>query len=68
MVESLFQVCYDLSSEKTMKREIDSLLECAGELNCKNLKIITMAENRTIDKGSYQIEVISVDRFCNESL
>ena len=68
MVESLIQVCYDLSSEKTMKREIDSLLECAGELNCKNLKIITMAENRTIDKGSYQIEVISVDRFCNESL
>ena len=28
-VEQLIQVCYDLSSPKTRKRELDALVECA---------------------------------------
>ncbi|MPM76865.1 hypothetical protein SDC9_123864 [bioreactor metagenome] len=36
-IERLVQVCYDMSSSKTEKREVDSILECAGELKCSNL-------------------------------
>ena len=45
-VESLIQVCYDLSSERTLKREVDSIIECAGELKCSNLIIVTMNEEK----------------------
>ena len=59
-IESLIQVCYDLSSPKTEKREVDSLIECAGELKCNNLYIITWDEERTIEKDGYVIQVVPV--------
>lgn len=59
-IESLIQVCYDLSSPKTEKREVDSLIECAGELKCDNLYIITWDEERTIEKDGYVIQVVPV--------
>lgn len=62
-VECLIQVCYDLSSERTLRREVDSIIECAGELKCDKLIIITMNENRTIEKNGYKIEVVSIDQF-----
>lgn len=62
-VESLIQVCYDLSSERTLKREIDSIIECAGELKCDKLLIVTMNENKIIEKNGYRIEVVSIDQF-----
>lgn len=40
-VERLIQVCYDLSSEKTQKREFNALIEAAEELHCDNLFVIT---------------------------
>ena len=40
-VEQLIQVCYDMSSEKTRKRELDALVEAAEELHCENLLAIT---------------------------
>ena len=40
-IECLIQVCYDMSSPRTEKREVDSIIECAGELNCSNLVIVT---------------------------
>ena len=40
-VEQLIQVCYDMTSEKTRKRELDALVEAAEELHCDNLLIIT---------------------------
>ena len=62
-IESLIQVCYDLSSPKTEKREVDSLIECAGELKCDNLYIITWNEERTIEKDGYVIQVVPVMRW-----
>ena len=40
----LVQVCYDMSSPKTEKREVDSIVECAGELKCDNLVIDSIVE------------------------
>ena len=62
-VERLVQVCYDLSAERTVKREVDSIVECAGELNCSNLTIVTMSEERTIEKNGFVIKVVPIEKF-----
>lgn len=62
-VDSLIQVCYDLASEKTLKREVDSLIECAGELKCQNLLIVTMNEERRIEKNGYVVKVLPINKF-----
>jgi len=62
-VERLIQVCYDMSSPKTAKREIDSLIECAGELNCKDLTIVSMTEERVIEQDGCTINIIPISRF-----
>ncbi len=62
-VDALIQVCYDLSSEKTLKREVDSLVECAGELKCSNLVIVTMDEERVIEKNGHKIMVVPIHKF-----
>lgn len=59
-IQQLIQVCYDISSPKTRKREIDSLIECAEELKVNRLLIITWNQDETLEKDGYTIEVISV--------
>lgn len=48
-VEQLIQVCYDMSSEKTRKRELDALVEAAEELHCDNLLVITNSQEEKIE-------------------
>ena len=62
-VERLIQVCYDMSSPKTERREVDSLIECADELHCNNLCIITANEERTITKNGHDIKVVPITDF-----
>ena len=62
-IECLVQVCYDMSSPKTEKREVDSLVECAGELKCDNLIIVTNNDERTLEKDGYKIYVIPISKF-----
>ena len=62
-IERLVQVCYDMSSPKTEKREVDSIVECAGELKCDNLVIVTNNDERTIEKDGYKIDVIPILKF-----
>ena len=62
-IRSLVQVCYDMSSPKTEKREVDSIIECAGELKCDNLVIVTYNDKRTIEKDGYKIDVVPVTEF-----
>ena len=62
-IEQLVQVCYDMSNAKTEKREVDSLIECAEELNCSNLVIVTNNEERVIEKDGYRIEVVPVAKW-----
>ena len=63
LIERLVQVCYDMSSAKTEKREVDSLIECAGELKCNNLVIVTYNDERTIEKEGYSISVVPISKF-----
>ena len=62
-IERLVQVCYDMSSPKTSKREVDSLVECAVELKCDNLVIVTNNDEHIIEKDGYKIDVIPVSKF-----
>ena len=62
-IERLVQVCYDMSSPKTEKREVDSIIECAGELKCSNLTILTYNDKRTIEKDGYKIEVLPISEY-----
>ena len=62
-IERLVQVCYDMSSPKTEKREVDSLVECAEELKCDSLVIVTNNDERTIEKDGYKIDVMPISKF-----
>ena len=62
-VERLVQVCFDLSSPKTEKREVDAILECAGELRCSHLTIVTYSDERTIEKDGCKIAVVPIAKF-----
>ena len=62
-IDCLVQVCYDMSSPKTEKREVDSLIECASELRCNNLVVVTNDEERTIEKDGVRIDVVPVSKW-----
>ncbi len=62
-IKSLIQVCYDMSSLKTAKREVNALVECAEELKCSNLIIVTNNDERTIEKDGCKIQVIPISKF-----
>jgi len=62
-VEQLIQVCCDMSSEKTRKRELDALVEAAEELHCDNLLVITNSQEEKIEWKNKTIEVIIYNKF-----
>lgn len=62
-VEQLIQVCYDMTSEKTRKRELDALTEAAEELHCDNLLIITNSQEEKIEWKRTAILVTSIQNF-----
>lgn len=62
-VEQLIQVCYDMTSEKTRKRELDALTEAAEELHCDNLLVITNSKKEHIEWKDTSIAIICINQF-----
>ena len=62
-VEQLIQVCYDMTSEKTRKRELDALVEASEELHCDKLLVITNDQEEQIEWKGKTISVISISHF-----
>ncbi len=62
-VEQLIQVCYDMTSEKTRKRELDALVEAAEELHCDNLLVITNSQEEQIERKDKTIIIITNNKF-----
>ena len=62
-VEQLIQVCYDMTSEKTRKRELDALTEAAEELHCDNLLVITNSEQDALQWRDLEIAIVSVNKY-----
>lgn len=59
-VELLIQVCYDMSSEKTRKRELNVLAEAAEELNCDNLLVVTNSQEEITEWEGKEIRVVPI--------
>ena len=57
---AVYQVSYDISNEKTRKREIKGCIAGAKATQCNNLFLITDHESETIQKDGYTIQVIPV--------
>ena len=64
-VEQLIQVCYDMTSEKTRKRELDALVEAAEELHCDNLLVITNSEQEMMCWKNHAIKTVSIGKFSH---
>lgn len=56
--DQLIQVCYDITNPKTLKREIDALVEASSELACTNLLLITWNKEEVILKNELSIQMI----------
>ena len=65
-VEQLIQVCFDMSALKTRKSEVNAIVECAKELKCHKLTIITWNEEETIEANGETIRVIPLWKWCQE--
>lgn len=63
-IRQLIQVCYDMSNKKTEKREIDAIMECAEELNCNKLLIITWDQENVVQRGDYDIQILPYYKWC----
>ena len=57
---AVYQVSYEISNEKTRKREIRGCIAAAKATKCDNLFIITDHENEIIEKDGYKIQVIPI--------
>lgn len=62
-VKQLIQVCYDMSQPKTRKRELSALTECAEELKCDKLTIVTYNQEETIEQNGYTIHLLPITKF-----
>lgn len=58
-VVELIQVAYEVSSPKTLSRELTSLVEASGKTGCKNLTLVTCADSRIEEVGGVRINVVS---------
>lgn len=58
------QVSYDISSDKTLKREVNGLLMAAAKTGCDNLLLITDHESRTMTIHGRKIVVQPAYQWC----
>ena len=60
------QVSYDISAEKTRKREVNGLVLAAKQTKCSNLLLLTDHESTTTEEAGQQIKVQPVYEWCLE--
>ena len=58
-VLELIQVAYDISSPKTLTRELTSLVEASSKTGCKKLTLIACTDSRKEIIGDVEVNVIS---------
>ena len=57
---AVYQVSYDISNDKTRKREIKGCIAGAKATKCNNLFLITDHESEVIEEDGYTIQVIPI--------
>lgn len=63
----LIQVSYDISNEKTLKREVAALTEAAKKLHCENLTLIANSNSRIITIDEHQVKIVSSYEWLSDS-
>ena len=58
VVEEIYQVSYDISKEKTRKRELRGLLAASSETRCNNLFLITDFHREEVTIDGKQIKIL----------
>ena len=62
------QVSYDISAEKTRKREINGLLLASRQTGCENLLLLTDHESSEVEESGHQIKIQPVYEWCMEQI
>lgn len=57
-VETIIQVCYDITDKNTLKREISAFNEASEELTCNNLLMITWDKEGVIEYRKSNIRLV----------
>ena len=57
---AVYQVSYDISNEKTRKREIKGCIAGAKATKCDNIFLITDHESEVIEEDGYSIQVVPI--------
>ena len=57
---AVYQVSYDISNDKTRKREIKGCIAGAKATKCDNIFLITDHESEVIEKDGYSIQVVPI--------
>lgn len=65
-VVQCIQVSYDISAEKTRKREVNGLLLAARHTKCQNLLLLTDHENEETEEAGCKIKIQPVYEWCIE--
>ena len=60
MTLAVYQVSYDISNEKTRKREIKGCIAGAKATKCDNIYLITDHESEIIEEDGYTIQVVPI--------
>jgi hypothetical protein len=66
-VWKLVQVSYDISNEKTRKRELSALFAAGAKLKCSDLTLLTDHENGEEKKGGMTVRIVDVVSWLQET-
>ncbi len=58
-IHELIQVAYDVTADKTLKRELRGLVDASKKTGCDNLTLITCSDSRTLNFEEKEINIIS---------
>lgn len=59
-VMKMFQVAFDISKEKTRRRELDALVQAAKDTGCKDLYLLTDHERGVVEMDGQSVQIIPV--------
>lgn len=66
-VKQLIQVSYDISSEKTLRREISGLIKAAEMFKCENLLLINFDAEQYVEKKGHTIHIVPAAEWLSQN-
>ena len=66
-VQQLIQVSYNMSPEKTLKREISGLIKAAEMFKCENLLLINFDAEQDVEKNGHTIHIVPAAEWLSQN-